>query len=146
MENFDRVVGLLGLAIAIGALLVAIFGIRDVREQVHKLLTMERNRTYTRLVHKMVETEFVDLSSESLHTDLAQLKHEFSLLARSVDDRVTIESALHEANNEILSYARQLVDAGYAKWKLDMDEEKAKQVILNWNTERLVGRMFGASK
>jgi hypothetical protein len=37
-------VGVIGLLVALGALLVAVYGIRDVRKLVRELLTMERNR------------------------------------------------------------------------------------------------------
>ena len=46
--------GLTGLVVGIAALLVAIYGVRDVREQVRLLVTLERNRSYARILHSLV--------------------------------------------------------------------------------------------
>jgi hypothetical protein len=41
-------IGLAGLIVAVIALLIAVCGIRDVRDQVHRLVELERNLAYSK--------------------------------------------------------------------------------------------------
>jgi hypothetical protein len=59
MDHIDFFLGLAGLLVGLTALAVAIFGIRDVRDQVRSLVTLERNRSYARLLDGLA-WRFVD--------------------------------------------------------------------------------------
>jgi hypothetical protein len=130
-----------GLVIAIAALLVAVFGIRDVRKQVELLLTMERNRTFTKLLHRHT-LAFVDITDEDVRPDIVQLQHEYVLLARAVDKNATLESSMNEINKEVLSNAGMLVKAGHAQWKEKLDLETVAEILRDWQAEKFVGTMF----
>ena len=114
------------------------------RDQVRLLLTMERNRTFTKIIQKIIHCftlVFVDAPHED-QLAITQLKHEYLLLARAIDKNVTLESAMHEINHEVLSSADQLVKADFAQWKPQMDLEHAEEVLRNWRTVKFVGTMF----
>jgi hypothetical protein len=134
------IVGIIGLLVAIVALLVAIYGIRDVREQVHMLLTTERNRTYTKILHKLV-WQFVDPTPLALSEEIAQRMQEFTILARAVNPKMTLDDAQKEVNNETLTYAKMLVDSKYGTWKKDMDPERAQAILEQWNADKNAARV-----
>jgi malate synthase len=139
------VVGIIGLVVAIAALWVAAYGIRDVREQVHMLLTTERNRAYTKILHKLV-WEFVDPTEKALSAEIAQMMQEFTLLARAVDPTMSLDDAQVQANNETITYAQMLVDGGYGTWKPDTDPDKVRSVLASYQAgknEAIVAKMFG---
>jgi hypothetical protein len=139
------VVGIIGLIVAIAALLVAIYGIRDVREHVHMLLTMERNRAYTKILHKLV-WEFVDPTDRALSAEIAQRMQEYTLLAQGVNPKMTLTDAQAEANNETITYAQMLVDSGFGTWKPDTDPARVRAVLDSYNADKnaaKVAKMFG---
>ena len=136
-----EVIDVLAFLLGIAALVVAIVGIRDVREQVKMLITMERNRAFTK-VERLFALQFVDLN-EGIELEVTQLKTEYYLLAHALDKNETVESTMHAVNSEILLYADMLVKEGHAKWKPEMDLESAEEVLRNWQTEKMVGTMFG---
>jgi hypothetical protein len=139
------VVGVVGLIVAIAAVWIAVYGIRDVRKLVRELVTMERNRAYTKIMHRLV-WEFVDPTDKALSREIAQRMQEFTLLARAVDEKLTLDGAQELANHETLTYAQMLVEGGYGTWKADMDPKKASALLQKWQTEKnamRVARMFG---
>lgn len=136
-----EVIDVLAFVLGIAALVVAIVGIRDVRKQVKLLLTIERNRTFAK-VERLFVHQFVDLN-EDIELELTQLQIEYYLLARAVEKNETSESAMHAVCNEVLLYANMLVKAGHAKWKPEMDLERAGKELRNWQAEKFVSTMFG---
>ncbi len=139
------IVGVVGLVVGIAALIVAIYGIRDVRDQVRMLVTIERNSAYTRILHRLV-WEFVDPTEKALSRDIAQAMQEFTLLARAVNPKMTLNDAQAEANNETLTYAQMLVDGGYGTWKAEMDPGRAKAQLQKWQVDKnavLMATIFG---
>jgi hypothetical protein len=102
---------------------------------------MERNRAFTK-VERLFALQFVDLN-EGIELEVTQLKTEYYLLAHALDKNETVESTMHAVNSEILLYADMLVKEGHAKWKPEMDLERAEEVLRNWQTEKMVGTMLG---
>jgi hypothetical protein len=137
-----EVIDVLALLIAIAALVVAIVGIREVRQQVKMLITMERNRTFTKVLEKFTRV-FVDITDEGVRPEITQLKRECIMLARAVDDNVTFESSMSETSKEVLSNAAALAKAGLAQWKPEMDLETVAKILRDWQAEKFVGTMFG---
>ena len=140
-----EVIDSLALLVAIAALVVAVFGIRDVRERVHMLVTMERDRTLTKLIHTYT-WEFVELINTNLTTESTQLLQEYTALAHAVDKTVTTSSAQDEVSREILRFAAELVAEGHAQWKPYMNPERAEEIVKKWRVEKMVKTMFGADK
>ena len=144
MEHID-LIGLAGLLAGVAALAVAIFGIRDVREQVRLLVTLERNRSYARLLHNM-SLRFVNRREELESFSQSAEMHEFTMLVRFLDPTQTMDSAQHYATFEAMSLARDMVGHGLAKWKDDIDEESVKAELEKWQGEKNIAalrRMFG---
>lgn len=69
-------VGLAGLIVGLIALLVAIYGIRDVREQVKSLVTLERNVVFARELHTVL------VMAEMPRTDVMALDDALQTLAK----------------------------------------------------------------
>jgi chromosome condensin MukBEF complex kleisin-like MukF subunit len=142
------IIGVAGLVVALIALWVAVYGIRDVRKLVRELVTMERNRAFTQILHLLV-WEFVDQTDKALSAEIAQKMQEFTLLARAVDEDLTLAAAQEQANQEALTYAQMLVDNGYATWKTDMDPNRARALLEKWQADKnavRVAKMLGKQK
>ncbi|MGB2676201.1 MAG: hypothetical protein WAN12_03865 [Candidatus Acidiferrum sp.] len=141
-------IGIAGLVTALIALWMAVYGIRDVRKLVRGLVTMERNRAFTQILHLLV-WEFVDRTDKALSAEIAQKMQEFTLLARAVDEDLTLEAAQEQANQETLTYAQMLVDNGYGTWKIDMDPARARALLERWQADKnavRVAKMLGTQK
>jgi len=142
------IVGVIGLLVGGAALWVAVHGIRDVRKLMRELVTIERNRAYTEILHRLV-WEFVDPTDKALSKEIAQKMQEFTLLARAVDEDLTLDDAQELANKETLAYAQMLVDGGYGTWKADMDPERAQTLLQKWQADKnavRVAKMFGKQR
>jgi enoyl-[acyl-carrier-protein] reductase (NADH) len=104
MDTHVDLVGLAGLVVGLIALFAAIYGIRDVRQQAKVLVTLERNRVFAKVIHTMVwrvVERVVDTDFQS-SSDI----HEFTMLARALDPKQTLASALNYANKETLAGGR----------------------------------------
>jgi hypothetical protein len=121
-------VGLAGLIVGLIALGVVIYGIWDVREQVKFLVTLERNRVFAKVIHTMVwrvVERTVDVERFESSSDM----HEFTMLARALDSKQTLNSAQEYANKETLALAKEMVNRGLAKWRDDIDENKVSEIL-----------------
>jgi hypothetical protein len=148
METHIDWIGLSALVAGIAALVVAIYGVYDVRKHVKLLVTIDRNSAYTRILHRLV-WEFVDPTDKALNREIAQAMQEFTLLARAVNPEMTLNDAQAEANHETLTYAQMLVDGGYGKWKTEMDPDRAKVQLHKWQADKnavLLAKMFGKKR
>jgi hypothetical protein len=142
------IIGVAGLAVALIALWVAVYGILDVRKLVRGLVTMERNRAHTQILH-LLAWEFVDQTDKAISADIAQKMQEFALLAQAVDKDLTLDAAQELANQAALTYAQMLVDNGYGKWKTDMDPDRARALLEKWRADKnavRVAKMLGKQK
>jgi chromosome condensin MukBEF complex kleisin-like MukF subunit len=147
-EGSMDIIGVTGLIVALIALWVALYGIRDVRKLVRELVTMERNRAFTQVLHRLV-WQFVDPTDKALGAEIAQKMQEFTMLARAVDEDLTLDAAQEQANHEALTYAEMLVDVGYASWKTDMDPDRARELLEKWQANQnaaRVAKMLGKQK
>jgi hypothetical protein len=145
MDHVDFI-GIAGLIVALIALLVAWYGIRDVREQVHFLVKLERNLAFSKVVHKMV-WRFVEPTKDTsdARTAMAEM-HQFTMLAQLAEPDKTLDAVQDFASKEVLALAEEFVSNGRATWKPDMDEDVIREMVKSWQGEKnskLVKSMFG---
>src|SRR6266852_9805982 len=97
-------IGLAGLIVGLAALGIAIYGIRDVREQVRLLVGLQRNLAFSRLLNKMV-WRFVDPTKDtSQETTVAEMQ-QYTMLARLLEPNKTLNSVQEAASKDVLSLA-----------------------------------------
>ena len=135
--------GLAGLVAAIAALIVAVYGINDVRKQVRMLITLERNRAWVRLLHGLVWKRFVEPTEETANLVSAGEMHEFIMLVRTLDHTHSTDSAQEYANNEMLAYANEMVERGLAKWREDLDVNRLREALKAWQKEKNTAALYG---
>jgi len=131
----DTVLGLVATLVAVVALVVSLYGVKDFRNQIEGLLRVERNRAYTKVLNDMV-WEFVEPTEKAHKVEIAKGMHEFCTLAEVLDPKRTVDISQTTVNNEALWMASELVKNGSATWKGDYDVEKVKQVLHSWQTEK----------
>jgi hypothetical protein len=139
-------IGVAGLIVALIALVVAVYGIRDVRDQVRLLVELERNLAFSKVLHKMV-WRFVDPTKHAsdARTAMAEM-HQFTMLAQFAEPDKTLDAAQEYANNEVLSLAEEFVSRGIAAWKPGMNKDVIREMAKSWRVERnsqMVKGMFG---
>jgi hypothetical protein len=146
MDTHFDLVGLAGLVVGLVALLVAVYGIRDVREQVKFLVTLERNRVFAKELHTKA-LQLVELISDAQRFQSSEM-HGLSMLARAIDSKQTLESVQEFTNKESLTLAQDMVSRGLAKWRDDIDENKVSEVLREWQKDKNVAalrKIFGYS-
>jgi hypothetical protein len=139
-------VGLAGLVAALVALGVAVFGIRDVREQVKFLVTLERNLVFAEEL-RIKSLQMVELVGGAERFQSSEM-HGLSMLARAVDSKQTLDSVQEFTNKESLMLAQEMVRRGLAKWREDMDESKVSEVLREWQNDKnaaVLRKIFGDS-
>jgi hypothetical protein len=87
METHIDLLGLAGLIVGLLALVVAIYGIRNVREQVKFLVTLERNRLYARVTHKMTRRFLEPIGDDDREASLSDSMNSRCLLAHWTQSR-----------------------------------------------------------
>jgi len=105
-----------------------VYAIRDVREQVKRLINLERKRVFTRTRNDMVWL-FVDPTELAHSAEIAKGLEEFAVISATLDPKQTAEFTGNVVNNEALVFADKLVDGGYAIWKPGWDMEKLAQTV-----------------
>jgi hypothetical protein len=146
METHMDLVGLAGIVVGLIALGVAIFGIRDVREQVKSLVTLERNIVFARELH-MKALQLVELDSDAQRLKSGEM-HGLSMLARAIDSTQTLDSVQEYTNKESLLLAQDMVNRGFAKWHDDIDANRVSEVLREWQNDKnaaVLRKIFGAS-
>jgi hypothetical protein len=128
-------VGLAGLIVGLIALVVAIYGIRDVREQVKCLVTLERNRLFAKIIHTIV-WRVVERVGDAERFQSSSDMHEFTMLARALDPQQTLGSAQDYANKETLVLAQDMISHGLAKWRDDIDESTVGEILKEWQNNK----------
>jgi hypothetical protein len=147
MDTHMDLVGLAGLVVGVMALLVAVYGIRDVREQVKFLVTLERNRLFAKVIHTMA-LRVVERVGDAERFQSSSDMHEFTMLARALDPKQTLASAQDYANKETLVLAQDMVHHGLAKWRDDIDENRVSEIIKEWQNDKnaaVLRNIFGRS-
>ncbi len=132
MDHID-VLGLAGLIVGLIALVVAIYGIKDVRKQVKFLVTLERNRLFAKVLHTRV-WQVVERIGDAEHFQSPSDMHEFAMLACILDPKQTLESAQDYANKEMLVLAQDIVSRGLANWSVD--ENKVSEILKDWQNDK----------
>jgi hypothetical protein len=139
-------VGLAGLIVGLIALFVAIYGIRDVREQVKFLVTLQRNLLFAKELQAKT-LKLVELVGDARLFQSEEM-HGLSMLARAVDSKQTLEGVQEYTNNESLVLAEDLVSRGLAKWCEHIDGDRVKELLREWQNDKNAGvlrKIFGAS-
>jgi hypothetical protein len=147
MDTYIDFVGLAGLVVGLVALLVAVYGIRDVRELVKALITLERNRLFAKVIHTMV-WRVVERVGDAEHFQSSSDIHAFTMLARALDPKPTLDSAQDYANKETLALAQDMVSHGLAKWRDHIDENRVSEIVKEWQKDKnaaALRKIFGRS-
>ena len=139
MENM-HLVDWAALIVSVIALGAAAYGILDVREQVRILVTLERNRMFAKVIHTMV-WRVVERVGDAKHFQSSGEMHEFTMLARVLDPKQTLESAQNYANKETLALAQDMVLHGIAKWRDNIDGGSVSDVVNEWQNEKNAATM-----
>ena len=138
-------IGLAGLIVGLGALGIAFYGIRDVRDQVRLLIGLQRNLAFSVLLNKMV-WRFVDPTKHtSEQTTIAEMQ-QYTMLARVLEPNKTLDSVQEAASKDVLFLAEMMVSRGHATWKPGMDENKIREIVKSWQGEKnseALKSMFG---
>jgi hypothetical protein len=129
------IIGLAGLVVGLIALALAVYGIRDVREQVRTLVTLEQNRTWARVLREST-FRFVELTEEAREAKGSDGMHEFTMLVRALEPKKTLEEVLAWANKESVAHAKDMVALGLATYKPNMDERVIEEMAANWQNEK----------
>ncbi len=138
-------VGLAGLIVGLAALGIAIYGIRDVREQVRLLVGLQRNLAFSTLLNKMA-WRFVDPTKDTSEERTVAEMQQYTMLARVLEPKKTLDSVQEAASKDVLWLAQELVSRGHATWKPDMDENKIREIVKSWQSEKnseALQSMFG---
>jgi hypothetical protein len=146
MDTHMDLLGLAGLVVGLVALIVAAYGIRDVREQVKFLVTLERNLVFAKELRNKT-LQLVELVGGAEHFQSDEM-HGLSMLARAVDSKQTLESVQEYTNNESLVLAQDMVSRGLAKWHGDIDEKRVNEILNAWQKDKnaaVLRKIFGAS-
>jgi hypothetical protein len=138
-------VGLAGLIVGLAALGIAIYGIRDVREQVRLLIGLQRNLAFSTLLNKMVWRFVEPTKDASQETTVAEMQ-QYTMLVGLLEPNKTLNSVQDAASKDVLSLAEVLVSRGHATWKPGMDENKIREIVKSWQNEKnseALKSMFG---
>jgi len=136
MEQF---LACLGVVLGGVAIWFTWYGIRDVRREVKRMLTIERDRIYVKL-RSDIAWLFLEPTGERHKKQAADLNEEFILLARNLDPKVSAEAWMDFINNEALSHANNLVKNGYARYPAGWHPEAIKKSLKQWEQEKAVDR------
>lgn len=124
---------IIGLIVAILALVVSVCGIYDVRHKVRLLLSVERNRAYTKAVNEAVLSFVEPIDEPSLRWASV---HEFAMLQNALDAKRTTENSQAVVINDALQTAAKLVKDEMARWKPGMSPEVASELVKEWQTAK----------
>ena len=100
------------LLLGLVALGISIYAILDVRKEVKKLIAIERNRAYSRILNDMAWL-FINATERAHSKEIAKGLEEFSMLAKVLNPERTPDISTHTVNNEALAMADRLVKNGY---------------------------------
>jgi hypothetical protein len=117
-------VGLVGIAISVLAVL-------DVREQVKRLIKLERKRVYTHIRNDLV-WQFVNATALTQTPEIAKGLEEFTAVSWELCPDQTPEQIIQDVHQDCLKFANKLVKNGFADWKPDWDMDKVQQELDNW--------------
>lgn len=131
---------IIGIAGVIATVAFALYAIKDVREQVKKLISLERKRIYTRVRNDLV-WQFVEPIGSIHSPEIAKGLEEFAVISQALDPAHTAELTKRAVENETLIFAKQLVEGGYAKFRPTWDEAKIREAIQNWQKSINANRM-----
>jgi len=131
------IVGIVGTIVTVA---IAVYAILDVREQVRRLILIERNVAYTRIVQDFAWL-FLEPTGTGHTPEISKGLAEFCMLAEVLDAAKTHAVSKTTVENESLATAKDLVAAGYAKWKDDWDVEAVEKTLREWQNEKNSARL-----
>lgn len=122
------IIGIVGIVITA---VIAVYAMRDVREQVKGLITLERNRAFVKVRNDMVWL-FVEPTECAHSVEIAKGLEEFNVTSVALDPKQSAEHTNSVVNNAALVFAEKLVKTGYATWKPGWDMDKVTRAIDGW--------------
>lgn len=143
--DIGTIVGIVGIIITVA---IAVYAILDVREQVRRLLLVQRNIAFTRIVQDFAWL-FVEPTDTGHTAEIAKGLAEFCLLAEVLDATKTPNVSKSTVENEALATAKDLVEGGHAKWKEYWDMEAVRKALRDWQDEKnsvRIANLFGQKK
>lgn len=135
-EIFGIILGAGGIIATAG---FGVWAINDARNQVRASVRTERNLAWTKVQNELVWL-FVDPTDRSHTKEIATGLAVLALLAKELNPEKKPEALKEAAENDALEMAQQLVDGGYATWKPDLDTQKVRQRLSEWDAEKSKAR------
>lgn len=135
--DLGSIIGIVGTVITT---IIAVYAIRDVRERVRVLISLERKRIYTRVRNDLVWL-FIEPTEHAYPPEIARGFEEFAVVSQALNPKHTPELTKYAVENETLMFAEKLVNGGLAKWKAGWNEQEVKKTIHNWQTAINANRM-----
>ena len=133
---------------AVVALAVGIYAIKDVRKLVRRYVIEEqRNAVYAEAVHWLC-WDFIDpLPLRDMYTpEIAILMQRFAMLQKALDPNRTDQASKEAIEYGALETASGIVDTQKAEWKQDLDMEKVKAMLNGWRDEKAKARVANVFK
>ena len=131
------IIGIAGIIITAA---IAVYAILDVRKEVRRLILIERNLAFTRIVQDFAWL-FLEPTGSGHSPEIAKGLAEFCMLAEVLDAAKTHAVSKSTVENEALATARDLVEGGYAKWKDDWDMESVERALRELQNEKNSARL-----
>ena len=128
---YALIVSIVGVVISILGVGISVCAVLDVRDQVKRLIKLERKRVFIRVRSDMV-WQFVNATPQSHTSEIAKGLEEFSVLSKELDRSQTSEHTTDAVNKESLRYADNLVKGNYATWKPDWNMKKVQEELDKW--------------
>jgi hypothetical protein len=114
---------------------VALYAIRDTRQQVRDMKLLERNRVYSK-VRTDIMWMYLNPTEQSHTAQIGQGIEEFCIMAQAVDPQYSPADLKAAIENEALCGAELLVKSGHGTWKPGANMAAINQKLLNWKTDR----------
>jgi hypothetical protein len=116
-------------------LLLAFIAIRDTRKQVVRMILLERDRAYSKILNDMAWLYIAP--TQLAHTsDIAKGLHEFVRIQQDLTPELTEETLKSTVENESLALANDLVEKNYATWQIGLDLGKVNQKLSTWKSDQ----------
>lgn len=138
--TWTDIVAWVSLAIGIVALLVTVYAILDVRNQVRRLVELHGNLLCAELVPEMVEPWVIPTKTK---LDSNRLQ-KFLMVQRFLHpEEYDAETGQRTVQRQGLWLANELVERGMAVWKPHIDLAKVRSELAECARETNIGRLKG---
>ncbi len=126
---------LVSLTVSVVALLVSVWAIFDVRKKVRKLIKLEYHRSYAKVLQDMAWI-FVEPTCTGYPANIVKGLEDFSILTHILTPGRQPDTPKQTIEREALVMADGLVRNGSANWLPELDMERVKQALLDWQNQK----------